>query len=206
MSVRADDAPVALSEWAVTCDALARGEQILLLRADLLETDGAGPASLPRENFWLHPVLEGQSASRVADPYRDRMRALSDLDRDDGRVRLQYAATAEHVERIADRDRLFALDGHHTLNRSAVERLLEAGEGGGVLFMVLRVYRRPTALVVEETAEMRDADGWVRVPGEQEARIDRSRMEEEMSPVLSDERFLERKAEVLQLSGSMQAM
>lgn len=72
--------------------------------------------------------------------------------------------------------------------------------------MVLRVYRRPTALVVEETAEMRDAEGWVRVPGEQEARIDRRRMEEEMSPVISDERFLVRKAEVLQLSGSMQAM
>lgn len=206
MSVRSDDAPLALGEWAVTCDALARGEQILLLRADLLETDGTGPASLPREAFWLHPILEGQSASRMADPYRDRMRALNDLDRDDGRVRLQYAAAAEHVERIGDRDRLFALDGHHTLNRSAVEGLLETGEHGGILFMVLRVYRRPTAMVVEETAEMRDADGWVHVPGGQEARIDRSRIEGEMSPVLSDERFMERKAGVLQLSGSIQAM
>ncbi|MDP2496817.1 MAG: DUF1802 family protein [Candidatus Palauibacterales bacterium] len=206
VNLRADDAAVALREWAVTCDALARGEQILLLRADPLETDGAGPASLPREAFWLYPTLEGQSASRVADPYRDRMRALDDLDRDDGRVRLQYAATAEHVERIADRDRLMALDGHHTLNRSAVERLLEVGEPGGVLFMVLRTYRRPTAVVVEETPEMREADGWVRVPDEQGAAVDRSRVEEEMSAVLSDERFLERKAELLQLSGSMQAM
>ena len=206
MSVRADDAAVALEEWAVTCDALARGEQILLLRADHLETDGAGSASLPREAFWLYPTREGQSPSRVADPYRDRMRALDDLDRDDGRVRLQYAGTAEHVERIADRDRLLALDGHHTLNRSAVEDLLETGAPGGLLFMVLRIYRRASAVVVEETAAMREADGWIEVRGEPEAALDRARVEAEMSPVLPDERFLERKAELLQLSGSMRAM
>ncbi len=205
MSAEADHPVLALKEWAVTCDALARGEQILLLRADHLETGGTGPASLPREAFWLYPTLEGQSASRVADPYRDRMRALNDLDRDDGQLRLQYAVTAEYVERIADRERLMAMDGHHTLNRSAVEDLLGAGAPGGLLFMVLRTYRRPAAVVVEETAEIRDADGWVELRGEPEAAIDRRRAEEEMSAVLSDGRFLERKAELLQLSGSMQA-
>ena len=205
MSARADESGVALREWAVTCDALARGEQILLLRPDLLESEGTGPESLPREAFWLYPAVGDQSASDVADPYRDRIRALDELARDDGRVRLQVAATAEHVERIADRDRLMALDGHHTLHRSAVDRRLDAAGADGLLFMILRVYRRESAVLVEETAEMRDADGWVEVRDE-EAAIDRKRVEETMSPALSDGRFLERKAELIQLTGHMRAM
>ena len=197
---------MALKEWAVTCDALARGEQILLLRADRLESDGTGPGSLPREAFWLYPTVEGQSASEVADPYRDRIRALDALKRDDGRVRLQVAATAEHVERIADRDRLMALDGHHTLHRSAVDRRLDDAGPDGLLLVILRIYSRESAVLAQETREMREAGGWVPVQGGGEAAIDRARVEESMSPALSDGRFLERKAELLQLTGHMRAM
>lgn len=200
---------MALAEWEVTCDALARGEQILLLRDDRLEEGEeaeAGPASLPHEAFWLYPTSSGQDPSEVADPYRDRIRALEELDRADGRIRLQFAATVEHVERIADRDRLLALDGNHTLGRGAVERRLRAAGAGGLLFLVLRTYRRESAVVVEESPETRDAAGWVRVDAGDRAAIDRTRVEEEMSPVLPDERFMERRAELLQLSGSMKAL
>lgn len=204
-----DDAgAVALKEWAVTCDALARGEQIMMLREERLEGEGPGPAALSGESFWLYPAPGGQDPAEVADPYRDRIRALDALDRADGRLRLQYAASAEHVERIADRDRLMALDGQHTLNRSAVERRLARAGRDGLLFAVLRVYARETALVVEETAEMRSRSGWIRIGpgGEEAAALDRATLEREMEPVVGAERFLERKAELLQLSGSMQAM
>lgn len=204
-----DDAgAVALEEWAVTCDALARGEQIMLLREERLGEEGSGQAALPRESFWLYPSREGQDQVEVADPYRDRIRALNALDRGDGRCRLQYAASAEHVERIADRDRLMALDGQHTLNRSAVQRRLERAGPEGLLFAVLRVYERETAVVIEESREMRSRAGWRRIPvGEGgEAALDRSTLERELEPVVGNDRFLERKTELLQISGSMQAM
>lgn len=202
-----DHRPLALAEWAVTCDALARGEQILLLRSDRLEpTESGGGASLPRDVFWLYPVASGQAASRVTDPYRDRLRALDRLERGDGRVRLQYAASAEHVERIDDRDRLMALDGHHTLNRSAVERRLESSRPHGLLFMILRVYRRETAVVVDESPEMRAAEGWIPLDGPEELALEPGELEGEMEPVLAGSRFLERKAELLQLTGTMRAL
>lgn len=202
-----DGRPLALAEWAVTCDALARGEQILLLRGDRLEPSGSGgAAALPRDVFWLYPVASGQSATRVTDPYRDRMRALDELERGDGRVRLQYVAAAEHVERIRDRDRLLALDGHHTLNRSAVDDRLKASAPRGVVFMILRVYRRESAVLVEETRERRAAEGWIPVEGSEALALDRAEVEADMEPVLDDGRFLERKAELLQLSGSIRAL
>lgn len=205
MSAENGQHPLALKEWAVTCDALARGEQILLLRAGRPESVGSG--DLAGRVFWLYPTLSGQSASAVADPYRDRMRALDALDRSDGRARLQYAAAAEHVERIADPDRLMALDGHHTLNRSAVERRLRTGgPEEGLLFMVLRVHRRESAVVIEQTDVLRAADGWVRVEGPPAAAIGRRALEEGMEPVLDDDRFLTRKAELLQLTGSVRAL
>lgn len=208
MSVENPGGAVALAEWAVTCDALARGEQILLLRDDDGSEREGGASALPSETFWLCPRTGGPDPTEVADPYRDRIRALESLGRDDGQLRLQYAAAAEHVERIGDRDRLMALDGQHTLNRSAVDRRLDDAGSEGLLFVVLRVYGRESALLVDETGEARAGRGWIRLPDGEDAAaaLDRRSLEEDMDPVLPDGRFLERKAELLQLSGSMQAM
>lgn len=205
-----ENVPVALPEWAVTCDALARGEQILLLRSEILEagggergSPGGGPAGLEHERFWLLPRWGGPSLRDVTDPYRDRLRALDRLTRADGKARLQYLARTEYSERIGDPDRLRRLDGHHTLTAAAVERRLLEARSPGLLFMVLRVFRRDTALVVEEPSEAADRRGWIPLGGRPElpAEPDSGRTE----PVVPDGRFMERKAELLQLSRSVTA-
>lgn len=206
--------PFALKEWAVTCDALARGEQILLLRKDLLESregparpaaeGSTGAEAVPHETFWMLPDWSGQMLRAVADPYRDRIRALQEAERGDGRSRLQYLARVEYSERIQARERLLNLDGHHTLNASAVERRLLESRRPGLLFMVLRIYRRPEAVVLEESAAARKGEGWIPLPDEPELRAGPE--DGELEPVLSDERFLTRKAELLQLSDSVRAV
>lgn len=206
-----ENAPVALYEWAVTCDALARGEQILLLRPEVLESGvgqrgspGAGPAGLEHERFWLLPRWGGPSVRDVTDPYRDRLRALDKMERADGRARLQYFARTEYSERIDDPDRLRRLDGHHTLTAPAVERRLLESRSAGLLFMVLRVFRRETALVVEEPSESAEPRGWIPLGDRPELPADPD--SDRMEPVLPEGRFVERKAELLQLSRSVTAM
>ena len=190
---------MALRESAVVCDALARGEQVFVLRADLpfheIEGEGAdlGPAdradALLHEEFWLWPEWEDQRAADLTDPYRDRKRSLDELRHRDGRVRLAYYATVEYVERIADPARLLALDGEHALNARAVEELSDP------TLLVLRVRRRPEAALVARDEARAGAGPWIRLPDPVPT--------EEAEAVVADERFLSEKARILRQAGSV---
>ncbi|HKK08740.1 MAG TPA: DUF1802 family protein [Gemmatimonadota bacterium] len=212
--------PVALREWAVTCDALARGEQIFILRDDLparpppspdREGDPAdGPEApeaptpadradaLLHEEFWLWPDWEAQRAVALTGPYRDRMRALDELRHRDGRVRLAYYATVEYVERIASLHRLMALDGEHVLEAGAVEERLATSGRPGPCLLALRVHGLPGATLVDRDAARPGPGPWIRLPepvptGDAE-------------PVVADERFLSEKGRILRLAGSLKAV
>lgn len=189
----------ALAEWAVTCDALARGEQVLLLRPDDLasgEADAAGP--LRHAEFWLRPTWGDQRIADVTDPYRDRLRRLLELRRDDGRLRVRHYATVEYRERIADLDRLLALDVEHTLNSRAVEQRWAAAGGPGPWLLLLRIYERPVTVVLREETGRRETGPWVR--------LERPIATAGARPVLGDDRFLREKARLLQLAGSIEAV
>ncbi|HKK07471.1 MAG TPA: DUF1802 family protein [Gemmatimonadota bacterium] len=215
--------PVALREWAVTCDALARGEQIFVLRGDLrarpdeeaadgAAEDGEGPANGPctgptpadrasallHEEFWLWPEWEAQRAADLTGPYRDRKHALDELRRRDGRVRLAFYATVEYVERIGSRERLLALDGEHVLNAAAVEERLAAAGEGGLGLLALRVRRIPEAAVVVEEEARAGPGPWIRLPEPVSTG--------EAEPVVADRRFLAEKARILRLSESLRAV
>lgn len=202
----------ALKEWAVTCDALARGEQILLLRDAEIQvrrpsveaTEAASSApwedglDLPAREFWLYPTWDEQRIADLADPYRDRARRLLELHRDDGRLRLRYYATVEYGERVRSRDRLLALDVEHTLNAPAVEELYRGGAFPGAWLLLLRVYERRDTAVLREHPDYRRASPWVTL----QAPVSTG----QLKPVISDRVFLKEKARLLQLAGSIEAM
>jgi hypothetical protein len=211
---------VGLSVWAVTCDALARGEQIFLL----VPGAGGDVSALRHEAFWLLPDWEGTNPRALTEPYQDRLRALESLRHRDDRLRLKYFATAEYAEALASPGHLRALDGDHTLNAGAVDRLFRryadghgSGEGSksatGVSLLVLRVRARPEAEVLERSAgtgEKPDGGGedrdvplpldrrWVELPGG----VSTSGLD----PVVGAERFLSRKARLLQRTGAVRAV
>lgn len=209
---------VGLSVWAVTCDALARGEQIFLL----VPGAGGDVSALRHEAFWLLPDWEGTNPRALTEPYQDRLRALESLRHRDDRLRLKYFATAEYAEALASPGHLRALDGDHTLNAGAVDRLFRRyadGRGSGeatttgVSLLVLRVRARPEAEVLERGAgteetpagEAPDHDvpppldrRWVELPGG----VSTSGLD----PVVGSERFLSRKARLLQRTGAMRAV
>jgi len=210
---------VGLSVWAVTCDALARGEQIFLL----VPGAGGDVSALQHEAFWLLPDWEGTNPRALTEPYQDRLRALESLRHRDDRLRLKYFATAEYAEALASPEHLRALDGDHTLNSGAVDRLFRRYAGGrgsgdgttetGVSLLVLRVRARPEAEVMERTlgpedepaGDVGDSDvplpldrRWVELPGT----VSTSGLD----PVVGSERFLSRKARLLQRTGAVRAV
>ena len=159
----APDADAALGVWAVTADALARGEQIFVL----LPGGPGGLRDLDHEAFWIHPVWDAGDPRHLTEPYQDRLRALEELRHDDGRIRLKYRATAEYLDRLAVPESLRPLDGEHTLNFGGVRALFDASPGGRVGLLVLRVHERAeTAVLTGDGASRREPwEGrWISLP------------------------------------------
>lgn len=188
-----DHNDAALRVWAPTADALARGEQIFCL----LPGVGDDLRALQREEFWLLPGWEGE-ARRLTEPYQDRLRAMEDLRREDGRARLGYYATAEYLEGLQGPGDLRALDGDHTLSSSGVRELFQEAPERRVGLLVLRVHELPevTTVPVER----------VESPGEVWRRLPEPLPLEGAEPVVGPDRFLSRKARLLQRTGMMRAV
>lgn len=182
----------ALRVWAPTADALARGEQLF----ELLPDGPTGVAGLPRSEFWILPSWEGHDPQSLTEPYRDRLRALEDLRHDDGKVRLQYYASVEYVDRLADPEALRSVDGDHTLNFRAVQRMFERSEG--VTLLVLRIRKREEAAVLSADRIRCGPTDWSTLP--EAVPLGR------LAPVLDDRTFLSEKARLLQRTGSMRAV
>lgn len=231
-----DENAVALSIWAVTCDALARGEQTFHLVADV----GAELEELEHREFWLAPDWAPRPLHALTEPYQDRLRALQDLRHDDGRVRLKYYATVEYVEPLQSAEDLHGLDGDHTLRRAGVQALFRraagdrsadgslpgeaaagsgpdarvgrevprasdsprAGSGGApapVSLLVLRVYERSDSAVLDEGAIRPDR-------GPRWLRLAEPISTDGLQPVVEDDRFVSRKARLLQRTGAIRTV
>ncbi|HEX8464312.1 MAG TPA: DUF1802 family protein, partial [Abditibacterium sp.] len=69
---------VALKEWAITCEALAQGRQLVLLRkGGLLDEDGS--FSLEHGQFFLLPTYLHQEEALVKPEHRDLFAAAQKL-------------------------------------------------------------------------------------------------------------------------------
>jgi hypothetical protein len=213
----------ALGVWAVTADALARGEQIFLL----LPGEAGDLSDLEHEAFWIHPAWEGGDPLDLTEPYQDRLRALEDLRHDDGRIRLKYHATAEYLDALAGPEDLRPLDGEHTLSVRGVRSLFEGAPEGRVGLLVLRVYeRRDAVMVPADRAVRRGVAAGRRREGLAGPTPEAARPKDdaappirgrwlglpepvppgESEPVLPDGRFLSEKARLLQRTGTMRAV
>lgn len=185
----------ALSVWAVTCDALARGEQTFHLLPDA----GGDLSRLPHREFWLRPDWEGPDPRSLTEPYQDRKRALDDVRHDDGRVRLKYYATVEYLEPLEGPGALRALDGDHVLRSGGVRELFRRARRR-VSLLVLRVHERPEPEVLDAAEITGSPTGgpWLRLPEPLSTRG--------LEPVMSEDRFVAEKARLLQRTGAIRAV
>ena len=111
----------ALKEWAVTCDALAAGEQVLIVRKGGI---GEKRFELPHPRFFLFPTYAHQRSDLVKAPF-DAVYGAALARRDDpAELPLAHYAELHSAYPIRDPEALAAIDPLHILSPAyAVERL-----------------------------------------------------------------------------------
>jgi hypothetical protein len=155
---------VALKEWAVTCQALAAGRQIVLLRKGGIRDASQGFAVEHRE-FFLFPTYVHESADELVDAARAVLVDVARQAPSAGELRLELYAVVEAAVEVASLEPLRRLEGHHVLAWPAVERRFHYRRPG-LHVLALRVHRLPELLVTPNLFRYDGCRSWVTLESE----------------------------------------
>ncbi len=178
---------IALKEWAVTVQALARGEQILLLRKGGIHESSKDFRVLHPE-FLLYPTYEHQKGELLQPAYRPALEALLEQPRDPSEITFTHFARMEEALELSEQDKVDDLEPHYIWTTAYAQSRLHWKPMLPLSVMLLRVYRLETPVTVPWLPEYGGCTSWV----EDLVEVPLGNME----PVISDEEFRRRVDEV----------
>ena len=147
----------ALKEWAVLCDAMARGAIIAMVRKGGIREQRAGFA-VRHDRFVLYPTFFHEREGELAPRFRDSLTTSHRAHPASGIVRLSLVGDVAAVWYVRDLDALRAIESDHGLAWEAVESRFNYRGNPGVQVVAVRVSRLPA---VTELPEMRRYAGCV---------------------------------------------
>ncbi len=178
---------IALKEWAVTVQALAQGEQILLLRKGGIHESSKDFRVLHPE-FLLYPTYEHQKVELLQPAYQPALEALLEQPRDPGEITFTHFARMEEALELLDQGKVDDLEPHYIWTTAYAQSRLRWKPTLPLSVMLLRVYRLETPVTVPWLPEYSGCTSWV----EDLVEVPLGNME----PVMSDEEFRRRVDEV----------
>jgi hypothetical protein len=150
----------ALKEWAVLCDAMARGDIVALVRKGGIREQRAG-FGVRHERFVFYPTFFHERDGELAPRFRDTLSTSHAAQPPAGVVRLSLAADVAAVWQVRDLDQLRAIEADHGLAWEAVEARFNYRGVPGVSVVAVRAARLPSPVDVPEARRYAGCVSWV---------------------------------------------
>ena len=186
-----DKCQMALKEWAITCEAIGRGDQILLLRKGGIHEDGKDFRVIHRE-FLLYPTYEHQKADLLRSEHQPALANLLEQPRDDKQITFTHFARAEEVLELEEQEKVDDLAPHYIWTTDYAQSRLRWKPMLPLSVMLLRSYRLERPVTVPWIPEYSGCTSWVEVLTD----VPLGQLE----PVLSDAEF---QRQVDEIKGSL---
>lgn len=175
-----DRCQIALKEWAITVQALAEGEQILLLRKGGIHESGKDFRVIHPE-FLLYPTYEHQREDLLKSGHQPALKQLlSDTPKSDS-ITFSHWARAEEIIEVEAQDKVDDLAPFHIWTDEYAQSRLRWKPMLPLSILLLRVYRMENPVTVPYIKEYGGCTSWVDII----PRIDLGQLE----PVLDDAEF-----------------
>jgi hypothetical protein len=150
----------ALKEWAVLCDAMARGDIIAMVRKGGIREQRAGFA-VRHDRFVLYPTFFHERDGELAPRFRDTLAISHAAHAPAGIVRLSLVADVAAVWHIRDLATLRAIESEHGLAWEAVESRFNYRGVPGVQVVAVRVSRLRSVTDLPEVRRYAGCVSWV---------------------------------------------
>jgi len=150
---------VALKEWAVICDLLVAGEQVILLRkGGIEEAEGPGRFRLEVPRFALFPAWLHQMPERIKPRWRERVKIY---DAEPAEIVIAGFGVVEHVWQVRSRKSLDALDDLHVWTPQQLDMRWNYKPHQPLYLLAVRVYRLAAPRAVANNARYSGCKSWV---------------------------------------------
>src|SRR5687768_10426113 len=150
----------AFKEWAVVVDALARGEQIFILRKGGIH-EGRGGFRMEHDEFILFPTLFHQQRESVIPSAQTRFDQISPHFASPEILRVEYWAQVVEHRALDHFDQVRALAGQHIWREGILLDRFEWGREQSIYAIVVRVHRLPTKFELPMLPEYSGCKSWV---------------------------------------------
>ena len=150
----------ALKEWAVLCDALARGEIVAMVRKGGIREQRAG-FSVRHDRFLLYPTYFHEKAAELQPRFAARVATSMERRPTEGVIRVAHVAEVVAVWHVRELERLRAIESEHGLAWPAVVSRFEYRGKPEVRVVAVRVRELPRVHEVPETRRYQGCVSWV---------------------------------------------
>jgi hypothetical protein len=180
-----DNLQVALKEWAVVCDALGDGRQIILLRKGGIYESG-GEFEIEHRQFLLFPTYLHQNAEMLKPPQRDGLKLVNAEPR---KIEILLAGEITDIIPMPGRQTMDALDDQHIWSSKLIDMRFNYRPENPLYLLLVRAYRLEKAVTIDNTPAYAGCKSWVPLEGPVSTG--------NAAAVLSDADFAERKAQIM---------
>jgi hypothetical protein len=157
---------VALKEWAVVCNALTTGRQIILLRKGGI-IEAIGGFELENKQFLLFPTFLHQNLEMLK---TDARAGFVPASAEPDQITISSAAEVTDILRLTDRKQMDALEAEHIWTPPLIDMRYNYRPKNPLYLLLVRAYRLPKATTIQNTPEYAGCKSWVPL----EQRIDTS--------------------------------
>ena len=150
----------AFKEWAVSCEALREGKQILLIRKGGIREEG-GTFRIEDPEFFLLPTYEHQNARLLQSAFLLRLEAIQKEERNPCLVTLNAYAVVEDILLARDEAQVNALADETIWNETYVKERFDFNPYDPLYLLILRVYRLPEPVTLPLRSDYGGCKSWV---------------------------------------------
>ena len=159
-SILPDSCQIALKEWAVTVQALAKGGQVLLMRKGGIHEEGKDFRVIHPE-FLLYPTYEHQREDLLKPEAQPSLKQLlAETPKSDTITFSHWARVAEVIE-VSEQERVNDLSGHHIWTDAYAQSRLHWKPMLPLSIVLLRVYQMERPVTIPWSKEYGGCTSWV---------------------------------------------
>ena len=150
----------AFKEWAVIVDALARGEQIIILRKGGI-SEGPGGFQIEHPQFLLFPTLFHQQRESVTLEAQERYDQIAPGLVAPEILRIEYVAEVAAMRRVESLSAAEGLRGQHCWKNEVIADRFDWGREKNIFAIAVRVSRLPLVIELPMSPAYGGCKSWV---------------------------------------------
>lgn len=150
----------AFKEWAVACEAMAAGEQTILIRKGGIREEN-GVFRINEPEFFLLPTYEHQNARLLTPHYAEYLAEIQKREHDYRTVKIRSYAVVDTILTARDEEEIRGLAREHIWNEEYVRMRFDYHPYDPLYVLLMRVYNLREAVTIPMRQEYAGCRSWV---------------------------------------------